>query len=143
MADSIGQRIGAYQPSKTIWFWSLVGAVVLTMVVGFMWGGWVTGGTAADRAEGAAEDAVAELAGSICAHRFLEAPDAGTQLSALKEKTSYQRGAFVEDGGWVTFAGAEKPVQGAGTLCAELLMAAEAPTATPVAEAATDATKPS
>ena len=144
MAETIGERIGAYKPSKPVWFWSLVGAAAVTMIVGFTWGGWVTGGAATDRAEEAAEGAVAELAASICEHRFLLAPDAGVQLTALKEKTSYQRRAFVEDGGWVTFAGAEKPVIGAGELCADRLMEAEAPVAAmPVAEAATDAAKPS
>ena len=76
------------------------------------------------------EKAVAQLAASICAHRFLEAADASTQLAALKEKNSYQRDKFVENGGWVTFADAKQPVDGAGALCAELLMAAEPPAAT-------------
>ena len=144
MAETIGERIGGYKPTKTVWFWSLVGAVGLTMILGFTWGGWVTGGAATDRAEGAAEDAVANLAASICEHRFLRAPDAGVQLSALKEKSSYQRHTFVEEGGWVTFAGAEKPIAGAGELCADRLMEAEIPVAaTPVAEAATDTAKPS
>jgi hypothetical protein len=142
MAETIGERIGAYKPTKTIWFWSLAGAAALTMILGFTWGGWVTGGAAADRAEGAAEDAVAQLAASICEHRFLLAPDAGVQLSALKEKSSYQRHTFVEEGGWVTFAGADKPIAGAGELCADQLVEAEIP-ATPVAEAATDTAKPS
>ncbi len=144
MADTIGQRIAEYHPSKTVWFWTVAGAVVLTMVIGFTWGGWVTSGTATERAEGAAEDAVAELAANICAHRFLQADDAATQLAALKEKSSYQRSTFVEDGGWVTFAGAEDPVDGAGDLCADLLMDAELPAAvTPVAEATTDTAKSS
>lgn len=144
MADNIGQRIGAYQPSKTVWFWSTAGAVVATMIIGFTWGGWVTGGAAVDRAEEAAEGAVAQLAASICAHRFLEAGDAGVQLAALKEESSYQRNSFIEDGGWVTFAGAEEPVDGAARLCAQQLMDAEVqPVVTPVAETATDAATPS
>jgi hypothetical protein len=145
MAETIGARIGAYKPSKTVWFWSVVGAAALKMIVGFKGGGWVTRGAAVDRAQGAAEDAVADLAASICEHRFLLAPDAGVQLSALKEKSSYQRHTFVEEGGWVTFAGAEKPVAGAGELCADRLMEAEVPVAAapPVAEATADVAKPS
>jgi hypothetical protein len=140
MADNIGQKIGAYQPSKTVWFWSVAGAVVLTMIVGFTWGGWVTGGGANERAEVASKKAVAELAAGICVHQFLQAGDAGLQLAELKETSSYQRDTFLEKAGWVTFAGAEKPVAGAGDLCADLLMDAEVqpvttPVATPVAEA--------
>lgn len=143
MAENIKDRIGAYQPSKVVWFWSVAGAVVLTMVVGFSWGGWVTGGAATERAEVAAEDAVAELAASICAHNFLQAQDAGVQLAALKEESSYQRDTFIEEGGWVTFAGAEEPVDGAGDLCADQLAEVELPAqpttpealVTPVADA--------
>ena len=51
-------RIANYQPTKTVWLWSMVGVAVLTMVLGFTWGGWVTGGTASDRAEEAASKAV-------------------------------------------------------------------------------------
>ncbi len=137
MAENIKDRIAAYKPSKTVWFWSTAAAMVATVVVGFSWGGWVTGGSAADRAEDAADAAVASLAADICAYRFLQAGDAGMQLAALKEESSYARKGFIEKGGWVTFAGSEKPVGGAGALCAERLMEAElqpTSTSTPVAE---------
>lgn len=41
MADkrSIGRRWEEYHPSKAIWFWSCLGCVVATIVVGFAWGG--------------------------------------------------------------------------------------------------------
>ncbi|MBX6324016.1 MAG: hypothetical protein IRY94_19535, partial [Rhodospirillaceae bacterium] len=47
----------AWRPSKGLWFWSCVGASALTMIVGFGWGGWVTGGTASKMATDAAEQA--------------------------------------------------------------------------------------
>lgn len=135
MADIQG-KIAAYRPSKTVWFWSTAGAVVVTLILGFTWGGWVTGGAAADRAEEAAEGAAARLAADICAYRFLQAGDAGTQLAALKEQASYKRNALIEDGGWVTFAGAEDPVRGAAGLCVDHLMEAklETPATTPVVD---------
>ena len=137
MSNNLKEKFSSYQPSKTIWFWSTAATAALTMFVGFTWGGWVTGGAAADRAETAAAGAVAELAADICVERFLAAGDAQIQLTALREESSFRRNGFVEDGGWVTFAGAEKPVKGAGKLCADLLMDAEVPTAAvPVAEVA-------
>jgi hypothetical protein len=145
MSNNLKDKIGAYQPSKTIWFWSTAATAALTMFVGFTWGGWVTGGTATDRAETAAAGAVAELASAICVERFLQAGDALMQLAALREESSFRRNGFVEDGGWVTFAGAEKPVKGAGKLCAAQLMEAELPepaAALPVADA-TEAVTPS
>ena len=42
---SLSRRWEDYQPSKTILFWACVAAIIATMVVGFTWGGWVTGGT--------------------------------------------------------------------------------------------------
>ena len=42
---SVGQRWSEAQPTKTV-AWCCVASAVLTMIVGFSWGGWVTGGTA-------------------------------------------------------------------------------------------------
>ena len=43
---SVGQRWSEAKPTKTVAFWCCVASAVLTMIVGFSWGGWVTGGTA-------------------------------------------------------------------------------------------------
>ena len=48
------------RPTKTIVFWSWMGSIVLTMIIGFAWGGWVTGGTAQKMAEVMAADAVSQ-----------------------------------------------------------------------------------
>jgi len=127
---------GEYRPSKAVWFWSCVAASVLTMIVGFSWGGWVTGGTATKQVETASEKAVAQLAASICVTRFLAAPDAAAKLAELKKTSSWERDDFVEDAGWVTFASAEKPVNGAGLLCANQLAEAEIPATAAVDDAA-------
>ncbi|WP_228255775.1 hypothetical protein [Pollutimonas thiosulfatoxidans] len=95
----------------------------MTMVVGFTAGGWVTGGTAAQQAETSTEAAVAQLAASICANRFLAAPDAQYQLTQLQEVDSWKQDSFIEEGGWVTFANMEHPVEGAADLCAEKVLA--------------------
>ena len=128
MSD-LAQGWKEYRPSKAVWLWSCVASVVLTMIVGFTWGGWVTGGTARENAETAAETAAATLASKICAYRFLRAQDAGQQLAALKEASSWERDSFIEDGGWVTFAGMKEPVEGAADLCARTLASAELPLA--------------
>lgn len=125
MSNNLKDKISGYQPSKTIWFWSTAATAAVTMFVGFTWGGWVTGGTATDRAEAAAASAVAQLAAEICVEQFMQAGDAQVQLTALRAESSFRRNAFVEGGGWVTLAGAEKPIKGAGKLCAERLMEVE------------------
>jgi hypothetical protein len=71
------------------------------MVVGFSWGGWVTGGSAREMAEDSAAQARQELVAVVCVDRFMAAPDASVQLAALKEITSsYAQGKFVQDGPW-------------------------------------------
>lgn len=134
------EKFSSYRASKTVMFWSWVAVAALTMIIGFTWGGWVTGGTAADRAETAANEAVASLAADICYNRFMSDPQVATNLAALKEESSYAREGFVEDGGWATLGGREEPVDGAADLCADRLAEAELPAAvapaeTPVAEA--------
>jgi len=140
-----GERFASYKASKKVLVWSWVGVAVLTMVVGFTWGGWVTGGSATERAETAADEAVAQLAADVCFTRFMNASDVQVSLAALKEETSYARKSFVEKGGWATIGGHDKPVNGAAKICADKLAEAEVPvaTVTPVADVpAVGATEP-
>lgn len=135
--QGFGDRWREYRASKATLFWSCVASVILTMIVGFSWGGWVTGGTATEVAEEAAEQGRAKLAATVCVERFLAAPDAGAQLASLKDTSTWQRDDFVEEGGWVTLAGFEDPVAEAAELCAERLADVELPAAKPMQEAST------
>jgi hypothetical protein len=93
---SWAQRWDRLQPTKSTLFWGVVAGAVASMVIGFTWGGWVTGGSARAMTEKAAETAHQELAAAVCAGRFAATPDARAQLAALKEiSSSYQRGKFV------------------------------------------------
>lgn len=122
MSNSIMKTWSEYKPTKVVWLWSCVGAAVVTMVVGFSAGGWVTGKTATEQAEASTSAAVAQLAASICVHRFMAAPDAQTALAALQSADSWKRDSMIEEGGWVTFADAKTPVDGAADICAGKLM---------------------
>ena len=55
---SYGERWNKTRPTKTIVFWSWVATIILIMIVGFSWGGWITGGTAQKMGETMAQDAV-------------------------------------------------------------------------------------
>jgi hypothetical protein len=101
--QTLSQRFQEYRPSKTALFWSCAGSVIVATIVGFSWGGWTTGGSAREMAEDSAAQARQELAAVVCVERFMAAPDAGVQLTALQEITnSYQQSKFVEEGGWAT-----------------------------------------
>lgn len=119
---SIGRRWEAYRPSKALWFWSCAGCVVATTMVGFIWGGWVTGGTAARMAADAESGARAQLAAASCVARFDHGPDAVAQLAALKKADTYERSDMISKNGWVTMPGGASPVSGAADICAQKLL---------------------
>ncbi len=138
---TLSQRFDDYQASKTVLFWACAGSVIAATVVGFSWGGWVTGGSAQEMAEDSAAQARQELAAVVCVDRFMAAPDVGVQLAALKgQERSYQQSKFVEEGGWAIIVPASSPTdyeartdhREAAGLCAEELAKRE----TPVAEKA-------
>ena len=126
---SLGQRWEASRPTKTMFFWSCAGCAVATIVVGFTWGGWTTGGTARSMAQEAALGARNELAAAVCVDRFKAASDAPAQLVALKALGSWDRGPFVEKGGWAAMPDKVEPGKGAARLCADKLATLEAPVA--------------
>jgi hypothetical protein len=134
MADgkSTSQRFQDYRPSKTALFWSCIACIAATLFVGFAWGGWVTGGSAQQMTNKAADSARAQLAAAVCVNQFMAQPKAGAQLAALKQTSSWQRDSFVEKGGWAQIDG--KSYDGAADLCAQQLAQMKAPS---VQEAAT------
>jgi hypothetical protein len=105
--------------------WGAAGGAVAAMIVGFAWGGWVTGGTSAKNAASAADTAVAQAFVPLCVAKAEQQPD---QLLLLKkENMSYNRRDFVIKAGWVAEV-AEKyrrdVADGCGTAIAEAIDAA-------------------
>jgi hypothetical protein len=119
MADkkTLGQRWEDYRASKTTLFWSCVAFGILTIVVGFSWGGWVTGGTAKEMVQ----EARTNLAATFCVQRFLNASDAGSQHDSLMKTSNWQRDDFIEKGGWAKLPDLDRPIAGVAGLCAEKL----------------------
>ena len=135
---TLSQRFEQYHASKAVLFWACAGSVVVATIVGFSWGGWVTGGSAQEMAEESAAQARQELAAVVCVDRFMAAPDAGVQLTELQEITSSSaQGKFVQDGGWAIIVPASSPTdykaraddRKAAGLCAEELAKREMPAA--------------
>lgn len=103
--------------------WGGVGGAILAMIVGFTWGGWVTGGRADSDATQRANTAVVTALAPICVERFQRAADASGNLAALKKTDSWSQGDFVEKGGWATMPGAKAgdQVSAVAKACALLL----------------------
>jgi hypothetical protein len=119
---SYQQRWDKAKATKKVVFWTIIGAIVITMIVGFNWGGWVTGGAAQKASETMAKDAVIERLAPICVFQFNQDPQKGEKLAILKETSSYQRDDYVKDQGWATMPGEEKPDNKVADACAKLLV---------------------
>ena len=120
----LGQRWAGYKATKATLFWSGAACAVATVVVGFTWGGWVTGASARSMAEAAAADGRDGLVAAICVDRFQAGSDAQGQLAALKEQKGWNRASFIEKGGWATMPDDKaKPTNKAARLCADRLVA--------------------
>ena len=119
---SLGKRWRDYQPTKTAIFWACLASIVLTMIVGFNWGGWVTGGSAQKTAETMARNAVIERLAPICVAQFNLDPDKALKLGEMNELSSYKQRQYVQDQGWATISGEEKPERNVATACTNLLL---------------------
>ena len=103
--------------------WGLAGGVIATAIVGFTWGGWVTGGRAEADATRQANAAVVAALAPVCVERFQHAPDMQANLAALKKADSWSQGDFIEKGGWATLVGTKPTdqVSAVAKACASLL----------------------
>jgi hypothetical protein len=100
--------------------WGAFGGAVAAMIIGFSWGGWVTGGTAGKMATTSAQDATVLALTPICVLKAQQQPE---QLVLLKQESSWGRGSFVEKAGWVANVN-EKYRSGVASACGSAVMEA-------------------
>lgn len=98
-----------------------IGGAVALAIVGFSWGGWVTGGTAEKMAGDSAKSAVVTALAPICVVQFQQGTGFDTALSELAETRSYQRAAYIEKGGWSTMPGSEEGNKDVAKACADMI----------------------
>ena len=81
--------------------WGAAGGGVALAVVGFTWGGWMTGSTAQQLARKEANAAVVKVLTPFCIANFQKAADASDKLAALKKfSSSWARETFIKEGKW-------------------------------------------
>ena len=110
-------------PTQTTPFlWGAVAGAILLAIVGFSWGGWVTGSTAEKRADGRADEATLSALTPICVAQFQRSGDMPARLAALKEVKSWEQGDYVGKSGWATMPGSTaEPNRQVAMACAEAL----------------------
>ena len=95
--------------------------IVATAVIGFNWGGWVTGGTAKDMVQRSSTSAVVAALSPICVDKFQRSAEATTNMTELKKVSSYMQGTFIEKGGWATLPGSDAANSSVAQACANML----------------------
>jgi hypothetical protein len=94
--------------------------VVATLVIGFMWGGWVTGGTATKMTSEAVEATQATLYSPVCVERYM-AKATPEQRAAFAKENDWNRDAIIEKTGFATLPGSSSPSDAVAAKCAATL----------------------
>ena len=94
----------------------LIGAIGLA-IIGFNWGGWVTGGTAREMAQTAIVDRLVP----ICVDQFNADSNKATKLVELNKIDSWKRAEYVVKQGWATMPGSKKADSQVADGCAEII----------------------
>ena len=116
-------RWGNAKLKKSVVFWIAVGAVLLTLFLGFTRGGWTTGASARNMAETSAKGAVVERLTPICVAQFNADAQSVVRLQELKAiSSSRNRTAYVTEQGWATMPGETAPDKQVATACTKQLM---------------------
>ena len=103
------------------WIQGAVVGAVAAAIIGFSWGGWVTGGSADKRVAVASHDATVTALASICADRFRAQGDAAVKLVELSKVSSWERGGFIEKSGFALMPGNKTVDSDVARACAESL----------------------
>jgi hypothetical protein len=94
------------------------GAIAVT-VIGFNWGGWVTGGTARQMATDQSRTEVVTALTSICLDQSKRDPQLAERSALLKAASSYERGDLVMKNGWATMPGTTEANRSVAIACAD------------------------
>jgi hypothetical protein len=123
-ADKAFNEMGDFTMKVPEWVkpavWGVIGGAIAAIIIGFAWGGWVTGGTAGLMEEASAEAAVVQALTPLCVVKAEQQPE---KLVPLKEESTYQRDNFVIEAGWVENV-SEKYRAEVATACASTLVEA-------------------
>lgn len=99
--------------------WGVVLGGVITMIIGFSWGGWTTASTA----KAMNHEAVLASQSAICVAQFMNDPEHEAKLQELREMDSWKRAEFIQKGGWAIMPGHENSTFDVAKACADGLEA--------------------
>lgn len=97
---------------------AVVGAAVFG-IVGFSWGGWMTGGSAEELANDRSDDSVIEALVPVCLDIARMDPDRVAKLAEISALTTFRRRDAVMEAGWATVPGSDTPSRDLAQACIE------------------------
>ena len=89
--------------------WGAVGGAIVTMIIGFAWGGWVLGSNSMNMGEEMAQAAVVDRLTPICVAQFNQDPERDKKLKEFKETDYWKRDQYIKDQGWATMPFEKEP----------------------------------
>jgi hypothetical protein len=95
--------------------WGLICGGIISMIVGFGWGGWTTAATT----QRISEEAVLASQAAICVAQFVKQPNHEEQLKEIEKINTWQRDKFIEEGGWDKMPGQKEADYGVARACAD------------------------
>jgi hypothetical protein len=102
--------------------WGFVGGAIVTMIVGFSWGGWTTHSTTERIATERASSTLVVALTPSCVASFMKQPGATVKLTEFQKiDSSWNQRQLIEKGGWATPSGEKEPNSALATSCAEAL----------------------
>jgi len=111
----------AIKDKVSIGVWCAIGSAIITMIIGFNWGGWVRGSTSVNMGEKMARSAVAERLAPICVSQFNKDPQREENLLTLKGKSSWEQEKYIKIQGWATMPTEKTPDSMVAAKCSELI----------------------
>jgi len=111
-------------PANTETFlWGVGTGAALLAVIGFTLGGWMTAGTAQERIQASAEEAMVASLTPICVAQFRLDPKAKAGLAALKGTDTWSQAGYVSKAGWANMPGSStEPNSSVAQSCADALV---------------------
>jgi len=100
-----------------------MGGALLTMILGFTLGGWVTGSKSESTARNQSSLAVIDALAPICLNNFKVSADAQGQRALLEKTEDWKHAEFVNSAGWTKIPGVKEASSGLARGCAKVILA--------------------
>lgn len=94
-----------------------LGGAIAISILGFNWGGWVTGGNAETMARKLATDEVTLAMVPVCLNTSMSDPERVEKLAILQDVTGFSRRNAMMETGWATVPGSDTPSRTLAEAC--------------------------